>query len=406
MSTAFPGGIDNFINPAPTTDLDGGGTPALVHSKQHSDSNDAIEAIETTVGVTGSADPASLTFKVTDALAIAVGAGSAAATAQGTANTALAAAGLWTRDAPNTRTYLSNTSDDLISGATSTEWTAGTDLKIFFDKSKAALRGGSINSNVNNDASRGNFSLAWGSNSHTATGADAVALGNNAKATGNQSLAAAGSGATASGDYSVCFSGGTASGNSSFVGNGNGGTASAIYATAFGGGGTASGRSSFLHGIAGNTASRYYQYAHGGSFGECQYNRFLSALTTTNATPALMTFDQAAVTLTGSTTNVLTVPINKGHKFIVNAIARSTTANAFASWEIKGSIVRYSSGNAKFISAPVVTADKEAAAAAWDLAVTIVTTDATNNYLALTATGAAATTIKWAATIETVEQPN
>ena len=42
MATNFPAGIDTFSNPNPTSSLD---SPS--HSSQHTDANDAIEAIET-----------------------------------------------------------------------------------------------------------------------------------------------------------------------------------------------------------------------------------------------------------------------------------------------------------------------------------------------------------------------
>lgn len=45
MSTVYPGAIDSFTNPTGTDTLD---SPS--HSQQHSDVNDAIEAIETALG--------------------------------------------------------------------------------------------------------------------------------------------------------------------------------------------------------------------------------------------------------------------------------------------------------------------------------------------------------------------
>jgi hypothetical protein len=44
MATNFPGSVDNFSNPNPTDSLN-----APSHSSQHTDANDAIEAIETYV---------------------------------------------------------------------------------------------------------------------------------------------------------------------------------------------------------------------------------------------------------------------------------------------------------------------------------------------------------------------
>ena len=58
MTTNFPGALDNFTNPAGSEKL---GAGSRKHSEQHGDVNDAVEAIETRIGITGSSDTASLT---------------------------------------------------------------------------------------------------------------------------------------------------------------------------------------------------------------------------------------------------------------------------------------------------------------------------------------------------------
>jgi hypothetical protein len=119
----------------------------------------------------------------------------------------------------------------------------------------------------------------------------------------------------------------------------------------------------------------------------------------------MLTFDTVATaTLTGAATNVLTIPVSRGHRFRVEAIARRTDVQGdFAAWTITGTIVRSSSGSARFIGTPVTVTEADAGASTWTLAVSINTTDATNNYLALTATGETAKTIRWMATIYTTE---
>lgn len=62
MSTSYPGAIDTLANPA-GNDLLANSTPGLVHSTQHGNANDAIEAIETKLGITGSTDPTSIDYK-------------------------------------------------------------------------------------------------------------------------------------------------------------------------------------------------------------------------------------------------------------------------------------------------------------------------------------------------------
>lgn len=63
MATDFPGALDNFSNPSPSTRTRSG-NPLLRHARQHSDANDAIEAIQAKVGVDGSAVSSSLDYRI------------------------------------------------------------------------------------------------------------------------------------------------------------------------------------------------------------------------------------------------------------------------------------------------------------------------------------------------------
>lgn len=47
MSTNYPGSIDSFENPEPTSRLNSATVP---HAQQHANANDAIEAIQTALG--------------------------------------------------------------------------------------------------------------------------------------------------------------------------------------------------------------------------------------------------------------------------------------------------------------------------------------------------------------------
>jgi hypothetical protein len=59
MATSFPTSKDTLINPQPTD------SPELVsHAAQHANANDAIEALETKVGVNNSADATSHDYKI------------------------------------------------------------------------------------------------------------------------------------------------------------------------------------------------------------------------------------------------------------------------------------------------------------------------------------------------------
>lgn len=61
MPTVFPTSIDNFVNPVSTDLLD---SLVVPHAAQHSQLNDAVEALEAKVGINGSAVTTSLDYKV------------------------------------------------------------------------------------------------------------------------------------------------------------------------------------------------------------------------------------------------------------------------------------------------------------------------------------------------------
>jgi hypothetical protein len=61
LPTNYPLGLDNFTNPTPADDLN---TPAVLHTDEHSNANDAIEALQVKVGVDGSLVVATLDYRV------------------------------------------------------------------------------------------------------------------------------------------------------------------------------------------------------------------------------------------------------------------------------------------------------------------------------------------------------
>jgi hypothetical protein len=63
MATNFPSSIDSLTNPNSTDALS---SPS--HSQQHTNANDAIEALQAKVGVNGSQDVNSLDYKVADVI--------------------------------------------------------------------------------------------------------------------------------------------------------------------------------------------------------------------------------------------------------------------------------------------------------------------------------------------------
>jgi hypothetical protein len=48
MAVQYPNSLDNFVNPSPTDTLNSATVP---HAQQHTDLNDAVEAIQTVLGI-------------------------------------------------------------------------------------------------------------------------------------------------------------------------------------------------------------------------------------------------------------------------------------------------------------------------------------------------------------------
>ena len=60
MATNFPSSLDSLTNPTPTTSMSG----SLSHAGQHSDLNDAVEALQAKLGVDSSAVTSSHDYKI------------------------------------------------------------------------------------------------------------------------------------------------------------------------------------------------------------------------------------------------------------------------------------------------------------------------------------------------------
>lgn len=61
MATSFPTALDSLPNPQADTPMNSG-TPGLEHDDQHTNANDAIEALQAKVGIDGSAVPSSIDY--------------------------------------------------------------------------------------------------------------------------------------------------------------------------------------------------------------------------------------------------------------------------------------------------------------------------------------------------------
>ena len=63
MSTNFPGALDAFTNPTPSSD-----TNTLSHASQHANINDSVAALEVKVGITGSAVTTTTDYRLSEVI--------------------------------------------------------------------------------------------------------------------------------------------------------------------------------------------------------------------------------------------------------------------------------------------------------------------------------------------------
>lgn len=321
------------------------------------------------------------------------------------------------------------------------------DTRTFFNKVKGAFRAG-VASTQWDDSSVGAYSAAFGTqniasgsgsfasgSTNTASGANSHAEGVSCSAS-NNGAHAEGFDTTASGSYSHAENFKTdATGNYSHA-EGDTALASGTASHAEGTSTTASGASSHAQGqwsqasgshshaqgynsIASgtesdasgrlSTASRKAQRSHAaGMFaapGDAQTAELVLRQTTTDATPNPLHADPSvAIALTGASTSVLTLTASRAFQLKISAVARRTNAQGeMAGWTWEGLVGRDSTGSARIIGTPIEAAWGDLAADPWTLAVSIDTTDATNNYVKVTATGEAGKTIRWVAKMEWVE---
>jgi hypothetical protein len=119
---------------------------------------------------------------------------------------------------------------------------------------------------------------------------------------------------------------------------------------------------------------------------------------TTNATATVL----ASNTSVAGTTNQVILPNNSAYTFQGTCIANVTAGGTTSGWKFEGVIKRGANAASTALVAavtPLVIA-QDAGAVTWVLAITA---DTTNGGIAVTVTGAAATTIRWVAKIETTE---
>ncbi len=282
--------------------------------------------------------------------------------------------------------------------------------------SYSAIVGGNINvasgsyafvGGGGSNAARTNYSVVGGGESNSAdTSTHASVLGgqsNNAKAQwstvggGQSNMTQYGSHTTIGGGQ-----GNSATGQWGTVGGGQSNSAIGTHAAVPGGlGSQASETGSFAHGMYAN-ADRLGQWAFAsGRFsqiGDAQASLFLLRRSSSDATPVVLTSNGNSP----GTANVIYMSANTVVKFRAIVAARATASSVVKTWDVSGTIKQgANAASTALVGTPsVVSTDADAGASAWTLAVSA---DTSTGFLVFTATGVAATSIRWVARVETVE---
>ena len=262
----------------------------------------------------------------------------------------------------------------------------------------------------NGNAASGSYAFVGGGQSNTAsTDTHATICGGQSNsATGQYAFIGGGLSNISSNRASVGLGeSATASGSNSTVSGGYLNTASASGATVVGGTyNTANSASSTVIGARGNTRSvvGYTVFAaHSDDIlssvqGAAQGGLLVLAVVTTTATPAVLVSNvQSAQSI-----NQVALPANSAYYFKGSVIAGVTGGGNTKAWSFEGAVKRGATAASTAIVGSVVlnTIAQDAGASAWTIAITA---DTTNGAIAVTVTGAAATTIRWVAKIETTE---
>lgn len=303
-----------------------------------------------------------------------------------------------------------------------TQVAAGTHNVIGGGRQNSAAGTYSTVAGGSNNAATGNqCTIGGGSSNVAASTSGTVAGGSSNAANGGYQFVGGGLSNTLSGSFTYgAISGGqsnmvnashgfvgggasnTVSASHGVIGGGQSNTASGAYAAVIGGHGNVaggnysvtSGQYATARGIAGVVA--HAAWTLGVVAGDTQYATYNLCRLTTGSTITELT----ATAATGSASNRIVLPNNSAYCFSGIVIARSSTGDV-KSWRIEGTIKRGANAAATAIVGTVLSvSDNDAGAAAWALTVDA---DTTNGTLRLQGTGAAATTIRWNARIETVE---
>jgi len=242
-------------------------------------------------------------------------------------------------------------------------------------------------------------SVTGGSNSY------ATALGGS-YASGSNSLAAAianntsSYGATGSNSVAIGYQAKASNSYAFSVGQNN--IASAFGAVAIGRNSTASGNYSVTLGNQAVALQQSKMSFSAGRFtgdGDAQTGTFVLRSDTTDATAEALTTSNG----TAGTTNQIILPNNSAYSFSGTIIAResATDGSDYASWEVKGALLRDANAASTVLGNGIVNKlYATSGASTWAVALSA---DTTNGGLKVEVTGAAATNIRWVATVNTSE---
>ena len=275
---------------------------------------------------------------------------------------------------------------------------AGANSAVAFAKSRASGADSLAGAIANNTSSYG------------ASGSNSIAMGYQAKATATGSMAF-GDRNTASGEDAVVFGeNNTGSGFCSFtagrsnINSGNRGvalgtnhTVSSFYTFASGSTNTAS--ENYAHAVGSKSlADRQGKFAHAslgfGTVGDSQYGRMVLSKATTDATATVLTALQGNA---ASSTNMPVIPSGGAQAFSGLIVAKQTSSANAAAWEIKGLIVN-NGGTTTLVNSAITVINNTPSWGGPALSA-----DDTNDWLAITCTGAASTSIRWSCTLNTSE---
>ena len=213
-------------------------------------------------------------------------------------------------------------------------------------------------------------------------------------ASGNQSTIGGGNGNIGSGLLSTIAGGdfNTASSSYSTVGGGGGHTANSLAGTVPGG------RRGSTRSVVGYMALPACNQPIAQVTGVSQGGVLVLGVETTSASATVLRSDTSAA----GTTNQLVLPNNSAYHVRGSVIANVTGAGNTRAWTFEAVIKRGASAGTTALVGSVVlnTVAYDSGASAW---VVSVTADTSNGALAVTVTGAASTTIRWVAKLETTE---